>query len=75
LEEIIVSDYSPPYTDADARLDERRERVVKALERLPVKSLKVRDVVTIVQALLRHQDDLYPSQLDDLEKIIKRSKR
>ena len=57
-----MSDYSRPYTDADAEFDERKTRVIDRIKLLKVKNLNVDELLKIIGVF--RGEKYYPVSID-----------
>jgi hypothetical protein len=67
-----MSDYSPPYTDADAKLDKRIEKADKEIRKVMLGSLTVEDLFVILDVYKYGYIGQYDSAVSRIEKILYR---
>ena len=67
-----MSDYSPPYTEEDARFDNRVEKLKKCIRVLPIAGITVGQMLDII-AVMQPQGSYHhfnKSDVQTLEKIL-----
>ena len=64
-----MSDYSPPYTDEDAKADARKDRAVKRIHALKLRDLTVGDMLTIVGIFYHRHFGIGVRDVETLEEI------
>lgn len=65
-----MSDYSPPYSDADAKFENRRNRAVTKIRKMPAENLTVGNLLDIMEALGKYIHDMSEQDVKVVEKIL-----
>ncbi len=66
-----MSDYSPPYTDEDAKLDARKDKVVKRIHAIKLKHLTVGDMLALVGIFFHRHFSMNERDVERMEEILK----
>jgi hypothetical protein len=71
-----MSDYSPPYTDEDAKFEKRRDKVIAETHRLSVRDLTVGELLVIVDIFsMKYGYGVSVHAVDVLSKILSQHSR
>lgn len=65
-----MSDYSPPYTEEDAKFDNRRDRAIAKIRKMPAENLTVGDIEDVITVLRKYRSDLNKHDVGVIEKIL-----
>lgn len=65
-----MSDYSPPYTEADANWKQRRDKVVAQIRKMPAENLTVGDLLDIVDAFREYRHEMSERDVRTIQKIL-----
>jgi hypothetical protein len=70
-----MSDYSPPYTEDDAKRENRRDKAVAKIKKVPAANLTVGDIVDIIEAFGEYRHDMNEHDVKTIERILKNKGR
>ena len=65
-----MSDYSLPYTEEDAKFDNRRARAIAKIRKMPAENLTVGDIEDVITVLRKYRSDLNKHDVEVIEKIL-----